>query len=175
MKPIVITDVTDEENVVPFALPGGKTVNLPRLDFIDEDTFDALNTDLEALDVKQQLIAVANDVVAVGVGKKSTWQPLLPGTKAKLLELGVEVSRSVDSDERRDEVCAPTVEVLEALKPFSGSKPLPLRKRGREIALTMLKHVVDDDDYKLFESLRVGQLDRILTEWRKHSAVTLGE
>lgn len=175
MKPIVISDADDEENVVPFALPGGAVVKVPRLDFIDEDTFDELNSALEALDVKQQLVAVANDVCSAAVGAKLQWQPLLEDAKKALTDLGVEITRVVVNGSRFDEVSAPTEDVVSALKPFSGQKPLPLRKRGREIALTMLKHVVDEDDYALFVPLRAGQLDKILTEWRKRSTVTLGE
>lgn len=174
MKPIVISAI--EDNLIPFSLPGGKTVSVPRLDFIDEDTFDALNEDLEALDVEQQLVAVANDIAAAKVGAKLQWDPLLQAAKDKLTGLGVEIERVTVADgARRDEVSAPTEDVVEALKPYSDQKPLPLRKRGREIALTMLKHVVDDDDFEAFESLRIGQLDRILSQWRKHSTVTLGE
>lgn len=175
MKPIVIADVDSEENVIPFTLPGGRTVKLPRLDYIDEDTYDALNADLEASDVEQQLVAVANDLAASPVGEKLPWQPLLSATKEKLAALGVEVVRVTEDGVRRDEVSAPSDDVVKRLKPYSDKQPQPIRKRGREIALTMLKHVVSDDEYKLFEQLRVGQLDRILAEWRKHSTVSQGE
>lgn len=175
MKPIVITDVDSDENRVEFQLPGGTVVKVPRLDFIDEDTFDALNSELEALDVKQQLVAVANDICAAAPGAKLQWQPLLDATKQTLTGLGVDITRIVANGTRYDEVTAPTDDVVDAVKLHSGQKPLPLRKRGREIALTMLKHVVDEDEYALFETLRVGQLDKVLAEWRKHSTVTLGE
>lgn len=175
MKPIVITDAADEENFIPFTLPGGKTVQVPRLDYLDEDTFDALNSDLEALDVEQQLIAVANDIASAKPGTKLQWMPLMELTKQKLAGFGVEIARVTVKDSRYDEVCAPTDEVVAALKPYSEQRALPLRKRGREIALTMLKHAVAEEDYALFEPLRVGQLDRILSQWRKHSSVTLGE
>lgn len=175
MKPIVIADVDSDENQIPFTLPGGVTVKVPRLDYIDEDTYDALNTDLEALDTQQQLIAVANDVAASPVGAKLPWEPLLPAAKEQLTKLGVEIVRVTENGVRRDEVSAPSEDVVKALKPYSDKRPQPFRKRGREIALTMLKHVVSEDEYAMFEKLRVGQLDQILTEWRKHSSATPGE
>jgi hypothetical protein len=175
MKPIVISAVDSDENQIRIEFPGGKTVKILRLDYVDEDTFDAMNAELEALDVQQQLVAVANDIATSPVGTKLPWQPLLDATKETLIGLGVEVKRVVDGDERRDEVSAPTDGVVEALKPYSGRKPLPLRKRGREIALTMLKHVVDADELELFEKLVTGQLNDLLQEWRNNSKTTQGE
>lgn len=171
MKPIVITDAGHEENLVTFSLPGGD-VSIIRMDYIDEDTFDAMTAELEALDVEQQFVGVANDLANAKPGEKLAWQPLLDGTKARLIEMGAEVNRVVADGERRDEVSTVDVDVF---KPYRERKPLPMRKRGREIALVMLKHVVSYDDFQKIESLRVGQLDRILSEWRKHSTATLGE
>ncbi len=175
MKPIVITSAESDENKFPVTFPGGQVVKILRLDFLDEDTFDAMEADLAALDVQQQLLGVANDIIAAPVGAKLQWQTLLDGTKEKLTALGVDVNRVVNDEGRYDEVSAPTAEVVEAVKQHSGSKPLPLRKRGREIALTMLKHVVGDEEYALFEDLRVGQLNDLLAEWRSNSRTTQGE
>lgn len=175
MKPIVIVDASDDENRIPFQLPGGKTVKLLRLDFLDEETVDQMNVDLLELDVEEQLVAVANDIASAKVKTVLQWQPLLDGTKEKLSELGVEITRVVDKDGRRDDVKAASDDVVEALKPFSERKPRSMRKRAREVSLTMLKYVVDEDELALFEPLRLGQLEQILGEWRKHSKVELGE
>lgn len=52
---------------------------------------------------------------------------------------------------------------------------LPLRKYSRQLALLMLKHFTSERDYAVVESLATGQLDQILTSWREHSTVSLGE
>lgn len=175
MKPIIISDVDSDENLIPVEFPGGKVVKIIRLDYLDEETADAMQSDLEALDVEQQLVAVANDIASAKVGERLKWQPLLDDTKAKLVAVGVEVSRVVDADGRYDEVRAPSAAVLDALMPYSEQKTLSVRKRGREVALTMLKHVVAEDELPLFEALVLGQLNSLLGEWRKNSSATQGE
>lgn len=52
---------------------------------------------------------------------------------------------------------------------------LPLRKYSRKLALVMLQQFVSDKDYAALETLATGQLDQILTVWREHSQVSLGE
>ena len=171
MKPIVIPDVDSDDAKVAFQLPGGQVVNVLRLDYIDENVVDEMTDALTAQDVEAEVVAVANDLAAAKVGVVSQWQPLLDGTKTKLAGLGVVIDR-VD---RVDEVTAPTAEVVAALKPYSDQKPRPLRARGRDTALTMLKFVVTEDELALFEKMRAGQLDELVQQWRNHSRVTLGE
>lgn len=179
MKPVVLAGFDDERTKIPFQIPvkGRRpaTVLIPRLDFIDEDTFDAMTGDLEASDAEQQVIAVANDLAAVPVGEVVSWEPLLDAARDQLVKLGVEIVRVAVNKQPQDDIKAPTEKVLAALEPFSSQKPLPLRKRSRDIALTMLKHVVSAEQLVWFEALPSGALDELLKQWRNQSAVTLGE
>lgn len=175
MKPIVIASFDDDENYIPFTLPSGDTVRLLRMDYLDEDTFDAMNAALEAMDVEEQVIAVAHDIIEASPGAKLQWQPLLDEARTALLDAGVTIKRVATKDGRTDEVCAPTQRVVNAVAELATRKPLPLRKRGREIALTMLKFVVSEEEFAQFEKMRLGQLELVLSEWRKYSKVSSGE
>lgn len=179
MKPVVLSGFDDERTKIPFTIPvkGRKpaTVLIPRFDYIDEETFDALMADLERLDVEQQVIAVANDLVDVEPGTEVTWEPLLEDAKKQLTDLGVKIFRSMKQGQSQELVSAPDESVVEALKPLAVDKPLPLRKRSRSIALAMLKHVVSEQELEWFSALPTGALDELLTTWRSQSAVSLGE
>jgi hypothetical protein len=52
---------------------------------------------------------------------------------------------------------------------------LSARKKGRMVALSMLRHVVSDREFAVLETLATGQLDQILEGWREHSVTSLGE
>lgn len=179
MKPIVLAGFDDDKVKIPFTIPvkGRKpaTVHIPRFDYIDEDTFDAIMADLERLDVEQQVIAVANDLVSAEVGVEVAWEPLLDDAKKQLAELGVAVRRNMKQGTSQDMVSAPDQSVKDALSPLAVEKPLPLRKRSRSICLAMLKHVVSDQELEWFEALPSGALDELLTAWRTQSTVSLGE
>lgn len=179
MKPIVLPGFDDERTQIPFTIPvkGRKpvTVKIPRFDYIDEDTFDALMSDLEKLDVEQQIIAVANDLSEVEPGTEVNWEPLLDDAKKQLTDLGVKVFRTMSKGQSQDLVSAPDDKVVEALAPFACEKPLPLRKRSRSICLAMLKHVVSEQELEWFSALPTGALDELLTAWRSQSTVSLGE
>lgn len=172
MKPVSISAA--DKNVIPFNLPNGVTVNVPRLDFLDEDTFDAMQEALIELDVEQQFIGVAADIAEAKPGTKLQWVPLLDGTKKRLTDMGVEVERVVQDGARIDEVSA-DAEVAELFAEYAGKKPKTLRKRARENAMTMLGFVLTKDELKHFEGLLLGQLELILAEWRRHSRVSVGE
>lgn len=176
MKAVVLAGFDDEKTKIPFTVPvkGRKpaTILIPRFDYIDEETFDAIMSDLERMDVEQQVIAVANDLVEAEAGTDVVWDQLLDDAKTQLTELGVKVVRKGQS---QDVVCAPDDAVREALKPLAVEKPLPLRKRSRGIALAMLKHVVSEQELGWFEALPTGALDELLTTWRNQSTVSLGE
>lgn len=173
MKPVSIT--TAEKAYIPFNLPGGVTVNVLRLDYMDEETFDEMQSAVEALDVEQQFVSVAADIAESKPGTKLQWQPLMDATKKRLTDLGVEIERVVNKDGTRiDEVTA-DADVAELFEEYAGQKPRPLHKRARAIAMTMLKFVLDEDELKHFDGLLVGQLNLILSEWRKNSRVTVGE
>lgn len=179
MKPVVLAGFDDPKTKIPFTIPvkGRKpvTVNVPRFDYIDEDTFDAIMSDLEVLDVEQQVIAVANDLNDVEPGTEVTWEPLLDDAKRQLTDLGVKVVRTMSKGQSQDIISAPNADVVTALEPFSSQSPLPLRKRSRSIALAMLKHVVSEDEWSWFNALPSGALDELLTAWRNQSTVSLGE
>lgn len=179
MKPVVLSGFDDERTKIPFTIPvkGRKpvTVLIPRFDYIDEETFDAIMSDLERLDVEQQVIAVANDLRDVDPGTEVTWETLLDDAKRQLTDLGVVVRRTMKQGQSQDVVSAPDDQVREALAPLAVSKPLPLRKRSRSIALAMLKHVVSEEQYGWFDALPSGALDELLTAWRTQSTVSLGE
>jgi hypothetical protein len=180
MKAISLAGYDDARTKLPVQVPvRGKTkpvtVNLPRFDYIDEDTFDALMADLELLDVEQQVLAMANELVALEPGEEVETDPLLDAAKTQLEGLGVEVRRNMKKGQSHDVCVAPTEAVIETLTPVASKKPQPLRKRSRSIALTMLKHVVEPDQYTWFEDLPSGALDELLTAWRDASSVTLGE
>jgi hypothetical protein len=179
MKPVVLSGFDDERTKIPFTIPvkGRKpvTVKIPRFDYIDEDTFDAIMSDLERLDVEQQVLAVANDLVDVEPGVEVTWEPLLDDAKRQLVELGVKVVKAMEKGQTQDKVSAPDDKVLEALRPIAVEKPLPLRKRSRSICLAMLKHVVSETEFEWFDALPTGALDELLTTWREKSTVSLGE
>lgn len=176
MKAVVLAGYDDEKTKIPFTIPvkGRKpaTILIPRFDYIDEDTFDAIMSDLERMDVEQQVIAVANDLVDADAGTEVPWEQLLDDAKTQLVALGVTVKRK---NQNQDVVCAPDDSVLAALKPLAVTKPLPLRKRSREIALAMLKHVVSEQELEWFTALPTGALDELLTTWRNQSTVSLGE
>jgi len=110
VKPIEIVGVDDDRTRIPFTIPvkGRKPlqISLPRFDYLDEDTFDALTVDLAELNTNTDL---------------------------------------------------------------------PERKRGRLIALAMLKHVVTEHQFAVLETLATGMLDQVLEGWRTHSLVSLGE
>jgi len=179
VKPVVLPGFDDERTQIPFTIPvkGRKpvTVNVPRFDYIPEDTFDALMADLERLDVEQQLIAVANDLSEVDPGTEVPWEPLLDDAKKQLADLGVKVFRTMKQGSSQDLVSAPDAKVVEALAPLAAEKPLPLRKRSRSICLAMLKHVVSEQELEWFSTLPSGALDELLTQWRTQSTVSLGE
>jgi hypothetical protein len=179
MKAVVLSGFDDERTKIPFTIPvkGRKpvTVLVPRFDYIDETTFDALMADLERLDVEQQVCAVANDLSEVPPGTDVTWEPLLDDAKKQLTDLGVKISRTMKQGSTQELVSAPTAKVVEALAPFAVDKPQPLRKRSRSIALAMLKHVVSEQELEWFEALPTGALDEMLTTWRTASTVSLGE
>lgn len=176
MKAVVLAGYDDEKTKIPFTIPvkGRKpaTILIPRFDYIDEDTFDAIMSDLERMDVEQQVIAVANDLVDADAGTEVPWEQLLDDAKTQLVALGVTVKRK---NQNQDVVCAPDDSVLAALQPLAVTKPLPLRKRSREIALAMLKHVVSEQELEWFTALPTGALDELLTTWRNQSTVSLGE
>lgn len=178
MKPVVLSSYDDERTKIPFTVPvkGRRpaTVLIPRFDYIDEDTFDAIMADLERLDVEQQVIGVANDLSEVEPGSEVTWEPLLDDAKRQLTDLGVKVIRNISKGQSQDLISA-DAKALEALEPYSSQTPLPLRKRSRSIALAMLSHVVTDEQYGWFEALPTGALDELLTTWRQQSTVSLGE
>lgn len=179
MKPVSLPGFDDERIMIPFSVPskGRKpvTVKVPRFDFIDEETFDALMADLEELDVEQQIIGVANDLIEVEPGTEVPWEPLLDGAKKKLADIGVKVVRTMKQGQSQDLVSAPDETVAQKLGPFAADKPLPLRKRSRSICLAMLKHVVTPQELELFNALPSGALDELLTTWRNQSTVSLGE
>lgn len=179
MKPVVLPGFDDERTKIPFTVPvkGRKpvTVKIPRFDYIPEDTFDALMADLERLDVEQQVLAVANDLVDAEPGTEVPWEPLLDDSKKQLADLGVKIIRTMKQGQSQDLVSAPDSKVVEALRPYACEKPLPLRKRSRSICLAMLKHVVTDEELSWFEALPSGALDEVLTTWRTASTVSLGE
>lgn len=179
MKPVVLSGFDDERTKIPFTVPvkGRKpvTVLIPRFDYIDEETFDAIMSDLERLDVEQQVLAVANDLVAAGPGVEVPWEALLEDAKTRLKALGVDVRRTMKQGQTQDVVSAPDESVVEALRPVAVEKPLPLRKRSRSICLAMLKHVVSEQELGWFEALPSGALDELLTQWREQSTVSLGE
>lgn len=170
-KPVVISDVEDEANYITFHLPGGAEVSVLRLDYIDEDTFDLMNADLEALDAEQQFIGVAADIASSEKGAKLQWQPLFDDAKNRLVELGADIHRVTKDGARYDEISGDP----EVFAEWADKKPLPLRRRAREVALTTLKYVVEDDELKHFTKLRLGQLNQIISEWRNQSRVTAGE
>ncbi len=173
MKPVSISAA--DKNVIPFNLPDGVTVNIPRLDFLDEDTFAAMQEALIELDVEQQFIGVAADIAEAKPGTKLQWVPLLEGTKKRLLKMGVEVERAVLKDGARVDEVSADAEVAELFEEYAGQKPKSLRKRARENAMTMLGFVLDEDELQHFESLKLGQLELVLAEWRRHSRVSVGE
>lgn len=179
MKPIVLAGFDDDKVKIPFTIPvkGRKpaTVHIPRFDYIDEDTFDAIMADLERLDVEQQVIAVANDLTAADPGTEVPWETLLEDAKKQLTELGVVVRRTMKQGASQDVVSAPDQSVKDALAPLAADKPLPLRKRSRSICLAMLKHVVSEQEWEWFAALPSGALDELLTAWREQSTVSLGE
>ena len=179
MKAVVLSGFDDERTKIPFTVPikGRKpaTVHIPRFDYIPEDTFDAIMADLEALDVEQQMIAVANDLKDAEPGTEVTWEPLLDDAKKQLVDLGVKVVRTMKQGQSQELISAPDESVKEALQPYAEQTPLPLRKRSRSIALAMLKHVVNEQELAWFEALPTGALDELLTTWRTQSTVSLGE
>jgi hypothetical protein len=179
IKPVVLPGFDDERTQIPFTVPvkGRKpvTVKIPRFDYIPEETFDALMADLESLDVVQQVIAVANDLVDAEVGDEVTWEPLLEPAKKQLTDMGVKIVRTMVKGQSQELISAPDSTVIEALKPHAAEKPLPLRKRSRSICLAMLKHVVSEQELEWFEALPTGALDELLTTWRTQSTVSLGE
>jgi len=63
----------------------------------------------------------------------------------------------------------------EALETLNGDAKLSERKKGRAVALAMLRQVTTDPQYAALEKLATGQLDQLLNEWTKRSAVSLGE
>lgn len=179
MKPIVLSGFDDERTKIPFTVPvkGRKpaTVLVPRFDYIDEATFDAIMADLEVLDAQQQVIAAANELAGLQPGSELVYDPLIDAAKKQLTDCGVDVVRTVKQGRSQDVLCAPTEDVIAALAPFSSQTPMPLRKRSREIALTMLKYVVDEQELKWFADLPTGALDDLLTAWKTASTVSLGE
>lgn len=178
MKPIVLSGFDDERTKIPFQIPvNGKpvTVMVPRFDYINEDVFDEITIDLENLDSEQQVIAVANDLASIPAGSVTEWEPLMESATKVLTDLGVVIERVSQGKARQDNVSAPTDKVLAALEPYSSQEPLTLRKRSRGIALTMLKHVVTEEQLGWFSALPAGALDDLLTQWRGQSRVSLGE
>lgn len=151
------------------------TLKVPRFDFLDPETHDALMADLEKLDVEAQVIAVANDLAETPVGTAVFWEPLLKPARKKLEEAGVVVKRIAPNGLNRDEITAATAAVLKKLKPYSDQEVLPLHKRSREVVLSMLKHVATPEEIELCSKMAIGQLNAIREEWQQKSSVSLGE
>lgn len=151
------------------------TIKVPRFDFLDPDTYDALIAGLEELDAEAQIIGVANDLAETPVGTSVFWEPLMKSARAKLAELGVVVKRTAPNDLVREEITAPTEKVLKALQPYSDKPVLSLPKRARTVVLSMLKHVLSEDEFEACQSLTMGQLNAIRDEWQAKSQVSLGE
>ena len=174
-KPIVIPAVEDEANYVTFTLPDGSELRVIRMDFLDEDEADELNDSIEALNAEFEFGSVAADVAAMKPDEELFWVPLRDDTKTRLLGMGVVIERVLRENQRVDKITVPDEDTVAEFEPFRDFKPKPPRKRGRELALTMFKHVVSEDEYARLETLRLGQLEYMLSEWRKHSKVSLGE
>jgi hypothetical protein len=66
-------------------------------------------------------------------------------------------------------------EMTAELEEIDKDTELAGRKRGRKIALTMLRHVTTDAQYEALGKLAMGQLDQIVEEWRNRSQISLGE
>ncbi len=174
-KPIVIPAVEDEGSYVLFTLPDGSELRVLRMDVLDEDAADDLHDSIEALNSEFEFGSVAADVAAMKPDDELFWVPLRDNTKAKLMELGVCIERVLRENQRVDKITVPDEDVVAEFEPYLDFKPKPPRKRGRELALVMLKHVVTEDEYSKLENLRLFQLEHIASEWRKHSKVSLGE
>lgn len=179
MKAVALVGFDDDRTKIPFTIPvkGGKpvTVSVPRFDYIDEDTFDEMTAELDRLDAEQLVINVAHDLADLPAGTESEWVPLNDTARKTLTDLGVEIKRVLLGKASQDNITAPTDEVLSALEPYSSQKVLPLRKRQRQIVLSMLKYVVTEEELALFGTLPAGALDDLLKSWREKSNVSLGE
>lgn len=179
-KPSVIPGAGDDRvyiKIGPLQIPGHGEVTLrvPRFGSLDIDTFDAMFADLEELDVEAQLVAVANDLAENPIGEKLVWDPLLKQAKRKLAEAGVQVKRVNVAGRLQDEVVCPSEDVLERLSEWSEQPVLSLPKRSREVVLTMLKHVLPEDDIEIYAKCTVDQMNFIRSEWESKSQLTLGE
>ncbi len=176
-KPIVIPSVDDESNYIVFTLPDKTELRIIRMDFLDEDEADELGASVEALNTEFEFGSVAADIAAMAPDQELVWVPLSDGTKSRLLEMGVRIERILHENRRADRITIPDEDedVLAGFEEYRDYKPKPPRKRGRDLALIMFKHVVSEEEFAKLEKLRVGQLEYMLTEWRKHSKVSLGE
>ena len=151
------------------------TLKIPRLDFLEPDVHDQLISDLEALDVEAQIIAVANDLTETPAKTPVFWEPVLKPARQKLVELGVKWERVAPNGVNRDQFTAPTQKVVETLQPYSDQPVLSLPQRARSVVLTMLKHVLTEDELAACSKMAIGQLNAIRDEWQKQSQVSLGE
>jgi hypothetical protein len=174
-----IPGMDDERVRITITVPvkGRKplVLKIPRHDFLDTETQDAMSASVEALDVESELIAVAADLDETPVGEKSVWVPLMKGTRRRLEELGVKVVRVVIDGKKQDEVTAPTVEVLQNLRPYSDLPPVPLNKRVRNARLAMLKHVMSPAQFEALSTAADGQINQVFTQWQEESNISLGE
>lgn len=182
-RPTLLTEIPgagDDRIMIaigPIAVKGRKpiTIRVPRFDFLDPDTYDALIKDLEDLDAEAQVVAVANDLADTPVGEPVFWEPLMKPARITLQNLGVVVKRNKFGDVVREEISCPTDEVLEALRPYSDQPVLTLPKRARSVVLSMLKHVLTPSQLEACGLMTVGQLNAIRDEWHAKSQVSLGE
>ena len=177
VKPISLAGFDDERTKfaveVPALPPARKpvTVMLPRFDYMPEAEYDAMMAELESQDVEQEVIGVAADLIASG-GSRVEWDRLAPEAKSQLQALGVNVSRATKAG-RPIDVCE--TDDVSRLAEFSDRKPATVRKRMRNVALTMLRHWVDASQMPMFEALPSGALDELMKGWRDASALSLGE
>lgn len=176
-KPIAIPSVEDESNYIVFTLPDKTELRVIRMDFLDEDEADELSASVEALNHEFEFGSVAADIAAMAPDQELVWVPLSDSTKSRLLEMGVRIERILYENRRADKITIPDEDedVLAGFEEFRDFKPTPTRRRGKDVALVMFKHVVSEEEYAKLEKLRVGQLEYMLAEWRKHSKVSLGE
>lgn len=164
-------------DIGPIPTKEGTPLNLrvPRFDFLEPDTHDALMSDVEALDVEAELIGAANDLAETPVGTPLLWQALQKETRKQLASVGVKIKRIFENNVRQDELTVPTAEVLSALEPWSSQDVVPLHKRMRFVRLAMLKHVVTPEQLEVCGTLASGQLNEIWDQWQTQSNIALGE
>lgn len=181
-KPIALFGYDDEHTKIEFTVPRRNrkpaTIAVPRFDYIPEDKFATIMAELNDLDIQQQITQVAGDLAGSPLGTECVTEPLLDGTRKRLTDLGVTVTRDMKQGISRDVVIASTQESLDAVAGLALSdaeRPMQLRRYSRMMALTMLKHVVSDEEITWLEELPAGALSKLLEEWKAGSSITLGE